>query len=199
MSETRRPPILRRIDGGFELKLTPDERSLLHSIAAHLREAMSAVADPARPVPDELRRLVPVAYPTDKVAQAAFEESQRKQTLDHHARALEILETTIDADTLRDAEIDAWLDALVELRLVYGTALGVEETWYEPDPTDPRYGEWLTYAYLTYLATEVVDALSVTLPPYDGAADDRAPEDPWGEPPGDLRWDGTPVPRDDPD
>jgi hypothetical protein len=192
-----RPPISARRGGGFELNLTKDERRLLRSIAGRLRDSIGAVTDPSVTVPDELRRLLPVAFPTDKSAQAKFDESQRKDTLDHHARVLEILETTVDADRLSFDETSAWLDALVELRLVYGTSLGVEETWSEPDASDPRYGEWLAYAYLTYLASEIVDALSPTLPPYDGTADEHAPEDPWGEPPGDLRWDGTPAPGDE--
>jgi hypothetical protein len=194
-----RPPVLQRTDGGFAIGLTSDERSLLRSFAAQLRDAIRTVADPSKPVPDELRRLLPTAYPTDDAAQAEFEESQRKETLGHYARALEILTETANADELSEEEVSAWLDALVELRLVYGTALGVEETWDEPDAADPRYGEWVAYAYLTYLASELVEALSTTLPPYDGRADENAPDDPWGEPPGDLRWDGTPLPPDEPE
>ncbi len=197
MSKSERTPVVRRTDSGFSIGLSADERSLLRSIAAHLREEIRTIADPSESVPDELRRLLPTAYPTDPVAQAEFDESQRRETVDHHARALEILEKTAGAEELTDEEVSAWLDALVELRLVYGTALGVEETWEEPDPADPRYGEWLAYAYLTYITSELVDVLKATLPPYDGSADERAPDDPWGEPPGDLRWDGTPLPPDE--
>jgi hypothetical protein len=39
----------------------------------------------------------------------------------------------------------------------------------------------------------VVDALADILPP---SSEDEGLDDPWGEPPGDLRWDGTPVPPD---
>jgi hypothetical protein len=198
VSEYDRPPVLRRIRDGYALELSTDERSLLRTIAAQLRDTIRSIADPTVPVPDELRRLLPVAYPTDRDAQAEFEKSQRQATVDHHADALEILDETLDAQRLSNAEAGTWLGALVDLRLVYGTALGVEEDWREPDGADPRYGEWLAYAYLTYLASEFVDALSLTLPPYDGKADGGAPEDPWGDPPGDLRWDGTPVPKDEP-
>ena len=196
MSEFSRPPVIIRTNDGFALRLTPDERSLLRSIATQLRDVLHAIEDASVPIPDELRRLLPVAYPTDAVAQAKFDDSQRQRTLEQHTRALEVLEETFGAENLSEEEAGAWLDALVELRLVYGTTLGVEENWEEPDSTDPRYGEWLAYAYLTYLASELVDALSLSLPPYNGSADEGAPEDPWGEPPGDLRWDGTPVPPD---
>jgi hypothetical protein len=38
----------------------------------------------------------------------------------------------------------------------------------------------------------VVDALADILPP--SREDDASLDDPWGEPPGGLRWDGTPMP-----
>ncbi|MGA8296276.1 MAG: DUF2017 family protein [Acidimicrobiales bacterium] len=199
MSQSPRPPILVTADGGLTLRLSAGERAILRSVTAQLRDLLSPVDDPSAPAPDELRRLLPTAYPTDVEAQSKFEESQREEILGHHRRALEILEETADADRLSNAEAEAWLGAVTELRLVYGTALGVEETWSEPRTDDPRYGEWLAYGYLTYLASELVDALSPLLPPYAGSADGLAPEDPWGEPPGDLRWDGTPAPKQDPE
>ena len=42
------------------------------------------------------------------------------------------------------------------------------------------------YNYLTYLESSVVDALADILPP--SAEDDASLDDPWGEPPGGLRW-----------
>lgn len=197
MSGSGRRPVLVRVEDGFELTLSADERELLVSVAEQLRGALQAIGDPASPVPDTLRRLVPIAYPTDAAAQLEFEASQRSETGTHLADALETVRETANAGQLADEEAQRWLDALVELRLFYGTSLGVQETWSEPDENDPRYAEWLCYGYLTYLASEIVDALAPLLPPYDGKADEDAPDDPWGEPPGDLRWDGTPVPKDE--
>jgi hypothetical protein len=197
VSEPRRPPVVVPDNHGFVISLSAEERSLLRSVAQQLREVLRAIGETSVPVPDELRRLLPEAYPTDVDAQRAFDEGQRMQTVDHHARSLEILEQTAEADHLSADEAASWLDALVELRLVYGTALGVEETWDEPDPDDSRFAEWVAYGYLTYLASELVDVLSPLLPPDDGTDDDLVPADPWGEPPGDLRWDGTIAPRDE--
>jgi hypothetical protein len=50
--------------------------------------------------------------------------------------------------------------------------------------------------YLGGLQSEVIDILELTLPDPVRGADDLVPEDHWGEPPGGLRWDGTPQPRD---
>jgi hypothetical protein len=56
----------------------------------------------------------------------------------------------------------------------------------------------LYYYYLSGLQTELIDFLSSWLPPPVPRADDLIPEDPWGEPLGGLRWDGTPQPGDAP-
>lgn len=197
MTEAGRPPVLVPDDGGFVVNLSPEERSLLRSVSVQLRDSLVTIEDPATPAPDSLKRLLPEAYPRDEVSQAGFEQAQRRDILAHQARALEILEETVEATHLSEDDATTWLDALVELRLVFGTALGVEATWDEPDTDDPRFAEWVAYGYLTYLASELVDALATLLPPYDGAADELAPEDPWGDPPGDLRWDGTTAPPDE--
>ena len=91
-------------------------------------------------------------------------------------------------------ETSAWL-AAVERPADRARRLtrGDEET-VEPARQDPQYAEWICYNYLTYLESSVVDALADILPP--SAEDDASLDDPWGEPPGGLRWDGTPVPPD---
>lgn len=198
MSAGASPRPLERDEHGFVVTLSPEERALLRSVAAQLRELLGAIKEPSTPIPDELRRLLPEAYPTDPESQRIFDATQRMETVAHREHSVEVLEQTAAAEHLSDVETASWLDAIVELRLVYGSVLGVEEEWEEPDPDDPRFAEWIAYGYLTYLASELVDALAILLPPYDGAADDFVPDDPWGEPPGDLRWDGTSAPRNGP-
>ena len=41
----------------------------------------------------------------------------------------------------------------------------------------------------------MIDLLSDALPPPLDGADEDVPDDPWGEPLGGLRWDGTPLPE----
>ena len=109
---------------------------------------------------------------------------------------LTVLRETASATHLSDAEVENWLVALNDLRLVFGAALDVSEEPVELEQDDPGYSDWLCYQYLTFLESEVVDAIATLLPPPTPGADNSIPDDPWGEPPGDLRWDGTPMPKD---
>jgi hypothetical protein len=209
--------------GGFEVRLPPEERALLSHLPRQLDELLATATDPAasgaedaaevaRPrdrtraasadaggpevpgIQDPLRRLFPPAYLRDEAAEAAYVGLVRSELVTHHRESLALLLRTADATRLTSEELEAWLAALNDLRLVIGSSLGVTETMPDLDERDPRYAEWVCYSYLSYLENEVVDALAGVLPPAAPGADDEAPEDPWGEPPGGLRWDGTPLP-----
>ncbi len=194
MSETERPPVLVREDGGFQLSLSPDERALLSSIPNQLAKALAEVGATDEQLPERLRRLFPAAYPTDTAAEESYVSLVRPDLIAHHQEALAVLAATASATHLDDQQVEAWLTALNDLRIVIGASLGVTEEMTEPSRDDPRYADWLCYDYLTYLESLVVDALAELLPPAPLAAEDATPDDPWGEPPGGLRWDGTPVP-----
>ncbi|HUZ19947.1 MAG TPA: DUF2017 family protein [Acidimicrobiales bacterium] len=224
MSPRQRRRIRPDARGSFEVRLPPEERALLAHLPRQLDELLATATDPAAPgaddgaevarprdrtrapraggaddpekpgVQDPLRRLFPPAYLRDEAAEAAYVGIVRAELVAHHRETLALLLRTADATRLTGEELEAWLAALNDLRLVIGSSLGVTETMAELDEHDPRYAEWVCYSYLSYLENEVVDALAGVLPPATPGADDEAPEDPWGEPPGGLRWDGTPLP-----
>jgi len=181
--------------GGFDVALPAEERQLLAELPERLTAALDEI-EPGDDVPEQLGRLFPVAHPRDPEAEADFEARARPSLFAHHRESLECLIRTADKKHLSEQELHAWLAALNDLRLVLGTSLGVTEEVGEPDPADARYADWLCYHYLSYLTGEVVDVLSGTLPPVGAADDVELPEDPWGEPLGGLRWDGTPMPED---
>jgi hypothetical protein len=181
-------------NGGFDVSLSRDERALLSSIPGQLAQALAAVGENDAQLPEGLLRLFPAAYPRDPSAEASYVGLVRADLVAHHQRALAVLAATASATHLDAEQVEAWLTALTDLRIVIGTALGVTEDMSEPARGDPNYAEWLCYDYLTYLESVVVDALAGLLPPSQPDADDATPDDPWGEPPGGLRWDGTPVP-----
>ena len=182
-----------RRSGTFELNLPPDERALLASLPRQLAETLAEL-DPHEDVPDELRRLFPVAHPRDDQAERTYVSLVRGTLAREHREALEMLARTAEATELEASELEGWLTALNDLRLVLGVALDVTEDPPPPDPEDPRFAEWLCYHYLSLLQSEVVEALSDVLPPPRPGADEELPDDPWGEPPGGLRWDGTERP-----
>jgi hypothetical protein len=111
--------------------------------------------------------------------------------------SLDVVARTAEATRLSAEEVDAWLNAINDLRLALGVTLNVTEAHVEPDPDAPDYADWIAYFYLSFLQGEILDVLEGELPaPIDGAGSEL-PEDPWGEPLGGLRWDGTPLPPDD--
>ncbi len=192
MSPRRRISRSRR--GGYDLRLPPGERALLAALPGQLGHLLGEMARDGGAPPEALRRLFPVAYVRDELAEATYEAIMRRELLEHHQEALEVLARTSTAEHLDEDQAASWLAAVNDLRLVLGTSLGVTEEAAPPDESDPAFSDWVYYSYLSYLQGELIDALSEALPPPVPGADDAVPEDPWGEPPGDLRWDGTPRP-----
>jgi len=155
-----------------------------------------AAAGEASSIPPAMRRLFPPAYTRDDEAERNYVEIARPGLLEHHRRALRTLVRTAKAKTLDAEELDEWMTALNDVRLVLGTVLDVRE---DAEPPAGRLSQQLLYYYyLSGLQTELVDYLARDLPPPVPGADDEIPDDPWGEPLGGLRWDGTPRPTDGP-
>ena len=90
----------------------------------------------------------------------------RGELLEGKLAALEIVEQTVDAERLDEAQLNAWLGALESLRLVLGTQLDVTEATYaaELDPDDPSAPALALYGYLSWLQEQAVEALAAGLP-----------------------------------
>ena len=143
-------------DGGVELTLSRDERTLLAGLAAELRAQLDGdTADPS------LRRLFPPAY-EDETQDDAYRELARDSLLDGRRAALELVAETVDRDRLSAEEADAWLRGLNDLRLVLGTRLDVQEDTFASDlrPDDPNAPALAVYAWLSWQQEQLVDALS---------------------------------------
>jgi len=151
--------IQRDRNGGYLLRLPPEERALLRSLPAQLREVMQT-DDPS------LRRLFPPAYPDDREADDEFRRLMREELLEGKLAALRVVEETAGADRLSDAQLEAWLGALESLRLFLGTQLDITEESYEQDldPENPAAPALALYGYLSWLQEEAVAALSASLP-----------------------------------
>jgi len=184
-------------DGGYEVRLGAEERALLEVLPLRLVSLLEDVGDKAPgDLPDALRRLLPPAYTTDPDAERSFVAMTREDLLEHHRESLETMSATAKETRLDDDQIAAWLAALNDLRLSLGSMLGASEDETEPPSARSHPAEWIAYLYLGGLQSELIDVLEGTLPDPVPGADDLVPEDHWGEPPGGLRWDSTPQPRD---
>jgi len=181
--------------GGFDIELPEEERDLLAVLPSRMLSALEVLGDPEAIVPDELRRLFPPAYPTDASAENAYIRLVREDLLEHHRGALTLLRDSAEATHLDTEGVNAWLTSLTDLRLMLGSMLNITEAEIELEPEDPDYYNWICYHYLSQLQHEIVTVLTEQLPLPPRDASERLPEDPWGEPLGGLRWDGTPTPE----
>lgn len=148
-----RRPIRRTRSGTYQLHLGAGERGLLAALAPQLREML---ADPDQP---GLRRLFPPAYGDE--SDAELEEEYRRYMHDdlvaHHEAALDVLAETANAEELDAEQMEAWMRALNQLRLVLGTRLDVTE---EDDFANTEDPDRQVYYLLGYLQECVVEALS---------------------------------------
>jgi hypothetical protein len=146
--------IRRTREGDFDVRLSPQERRLLRELPAQLRALLDQSADDP-----SLRRLFPPAYDADAAADAEYRELMHGELLARHRDALTVLEQTADRERLDEDQVDAWLAALNDLRLVLGTRLGVTEEMYEEEiDDDSGRSELGVYLYLTWLQEQFVAA-----------------------------------------
>jgi hypothetical protein len=156
-------PVARLGRDHLRLRLAPRERHILAALVAELRAELDV---PGVPAPDgPLARLFPAAFPDDPEADAAYVDLVRADLVDLRQARLAMVEATIDADGLDDAEAEAWLGALNDVRLVLGTSLGIHDD-HPPVPgrEDPDEMRMAVFAYLGWLVGAFVDALADALP-----------------------------------
>lgn len=140
--------VRRTRSGGYRLRIPANERDLLRSLPGQLRDLLET-DDPA------LERLFPPAYPDDADRDREYQDMARADLIDGRRSALEIMESTIDADEVDVDELDAWMRSLNDLRIVLGTRMGVTE-----ETTDhPEREAFALYLYLGWLLEQVVAAL----------------------------------------
>lgn len=189
------PRISANARGGFDVNLPDEERDLLALLPGQMLTSLEQLTRPESDVPESLRRLFPPAYPTDAAAENAYVRLVREDLVEHHREALTLLRDSAEMTHLDEHGIEAWLTAITDIRLMLGSMLGITEDELEVEVGDPQYYDWICYHYLSQLLFEIVAVLTGQLPPPQPDASERLPEDPWGAPPGGLRWDGTPMPE----
>lgn len=150
--------VRRTRDGDFLLRISTEEREVLRSLPGQLRELLGT-GDPS------LRRLSPPAHPEDSRKEAEYRELVGEDLEAQRRRALDVMESTLDAERLDEEQLSAWLGSLNDLRLVLGTRLDVTEELYEEglDERDRRSPAFALYLYLGWLEEQVVAALASSL------------------------------------
>lgn len=157
--------IKRNRDGSYTVKLPSEERDLLRSLPAQLRTLLTDAGSDGDPA---LERLFPPAYSSDVESapqrNAEYASLMREDLRAARLTSLDVMESSVDRTSLTEDELVAWLAALNDLRLVFGTRLDVQEDMDDVDPSDPLAPAFALYYYLTWLQEQVVAALSGALP-----------------------------------
>lgn len=151
--------VRRARDGRLELRIPREEREVLRTLPAQLREVLGS-SDPA------LRRVFPPAHADDRELDAQYQELVHDDLLAQRLRAADTMAATIDARRLDGDQALAWLSALNDLRLILGTKLDVREDMTPDDVPgdDPLAPGFALYYYLGFLEEQVVEALAESLP-----------------------------------
>src|SRR4051794_7526097 len=183
---------VRRRGHSVQVKLSPDEAALLRTLVVQVRDLLGteeaaqdseaapddsiealvglSEAEVAPPTDPALRRLLPDAYGDDAAAATEFRRLMDAELRRLKTEALEqVLEELPDGDVgavalrLAPQQVEEWLQALTDVRLVVGTRLDVTEdmaeTWERLDPHDPRAPLLLAYGWLGWLQESMVEAL----------------------------------------
>ena len=192
---TVRLSVVRLPDGAILLRMTPNERAILRALVDDLRTIVGdetptpglweADDPPPAPRPDAdaaedgegdtsawaetdpvIARLYPDVRPDDPAWSAGFRDLVRGDLDDARREHIAAVEASLDARTIDDADAEAWLHVLNDLRLVLGTRLGVIDDGDDAsfDPEDPDAAAKVVYAYTGFLEAQFIDVLADALP-----------------------------------
>ena len=152
---------MRREGDGFVLTVDAEDRATLIALIEQLRDEISSDGRA-----DHLRRLFPAAYHDHAEHEAEYQRLVHEDLASTRLESLvtvgEVLGRDAGSDqlALNENELDAFMRALNDLRLVIGTLLDVTEDDDAGDvgPDDPAYGHVQLYGYLGWLLEGVVRA-----------------------------------------
>jgi hypothetical protein len=149
-----REPFRRREDG-IEVRLRAQERAVLRSVPGML----AALEDDE----DAQARLNPPAHRDDPAAAEEFRALVSADLARERAADRERFAATIGRRTIADADAEAWLRVVGDLRLVLGTRLGIDQDDWETDPSLGGSTEAALLHYLGYLQDGLARVLGAGL------------------------------------
>jgi hypothetical protein len=147
-------------DGGVHIRLEPELRELIASLARQLRELID---DPESQDSPGLARLFPPASVDDPMESLGFEQLMGEALRAGKRESAAVVVATANNDHLDPEQTLAWMRCLNDVRLVLGTRLAIEEdTDFEELFRDPLTEQ----AAIMYTAlTELVEMLSLAADP----------------------------------
>lgn len=145
--------VRRRSDGDFELHLGEHERQVLGRLLGDLRELLSTDS-PA------LARLFPPPYGDDDERNEGYAALAGAELVEGRLAAIDLVESTLDEPVLDEQQLETWMRAINDLRLVLGTILDVDEGSRPSPGDDTEASMYATYEYFGVVLEHIVQALS---------------------------------------
>jgi len=150
--------------GEFAVALPPEAAQWVVGLADQLDQILEDDND-------DLRRLFPTAYPEDPELDAGYQILGRGELVDQRKESIAVMRETATAAVLTEDQLMAWMKIVNDIRLVLGTRLDVGEDDddfpiddFDPANPDPELESRLVYHELGMLLSEIVDAMTYTLP-----------------------------------
>jgi len=145
--------------GGVDVRLPPELRGLLVSVARQMHEVLTEDEYADSPI---LARLFPTAVEDDPMATLGFEQLMGKAIRDGKIEAATVLAATAGNERLSAEETLAWLRCLNDVRLMLGTHLNVSEdvdmeTYLEDPATEHAAVVYLALSELLEMLVRAVD------------------------------------------
>ena len=159
MTETSDEPFSPGPGGSVDVTLPDDVREMLRSLATSFRELLTEHTPSSDP---SLQRLFPPAYPDDPLRNLDYERLAAPDLLRDRLDALDLLGRTAAATRLSSDEAMAWMRALNDMRLVFGTRLDVTEETEAEDLRDAGARQTFElYMHLGWFVDTLVHALEM--------------------------------------
>lgn len=147
------------VAGRYQVALPDGLRQLVGRLVADLRDLVLTGEG-------SLQRLYPTAYPDDPARNQEYSAFAHDQLLMARLEGYDTVERTLGAADLSGDEVDAWMRAVNEARLVLGTRLDViEDDPRDDDPDHPQADLLHVYHLLGAIVGDLVDARHPSLPP----------------------------------
>lgn len=179
--------------GGVDVRLPRTHRWLLRGALLEFRDRIEHGGD-------DLERLYPPAYLDHPGLEGEYQKYMREELVSSRLNAIDDLVSTLDATHLDAAQAQSWLQAINTVRVIVGTALGIDHDGWTPaelditEEDDPRLGYFQLYGVLQSLLYALLRAITpegardpdprkVGLLPPDAAWDDDDDEydDDWDD------------------
>jgi hypothetical protein len=144
----------RKRDGTYEVRLDEGLRDVLQWLLPQVKEVIVDEGDLSR-------RLFPTAHPQSPELESEYREIAHDDLKSSRLAAFDVIEESIDSKRLEPEQMEAWLRAVNDIRLVLGTRLDLSEETdlADFDPDQPEYGLYWGYSILSELLWEMVEAM----------------------------------------